>query len=97
MQQEITTANPAHEVHILGINRFDLADGNAGMVDGRTIPWLQDVQNGAWRSWAVTLDDVVVLDGENRVLFVFPVTGEGDLQIPAAYDSLKARMLRAAR
>jgi len=74
-----------------------LDSGNAGMVAGRTLPWLQDEPTvNVWGSWEVTWRDVVVLSPDNRRLAVYNLT-QHDLSVPAYYDSLKSLLLSAAR
>ena len=56
-------------VNILGLTQIDDGGGNATIVTGRTIPWLQDTEEWkAWDSWQVTYRDVFILDAENRVV-----------------------------
>ena len=62
---------------------------------GRTIPYLQDPDDGTWNRWAVTYRDVVILDAQNRKVGVFNLT-EHDLQQPEEYAALKALLLSLA-
>jgi hypothetical protein len=97
MEAEITAAAPATRVDISGINAAGLEGGNATICNGRVIPWLQDTyEKDVWGSWKVTWRDVVVLDAENRVLFVYNLTAH-NLAYPAEYADLKARLLAAAQ
>ncbi len=84
-------------MQILGVNRDDLADGNPGMVAGRTLPWLQDTTSqDVWDSWKVTWRDVVVLDSRNVKLTVYNLT-DHDLEDSTAFNTLKQILLTAAR
>ena len=97
MQAEITADAPSTPVDILGINAAGLEWGNAAICDGRVIPWLQDTyEQDVWGSWKVTWRDVVVLDAENRVLFVYNLSVH-NLSHPAEYADLKSRLLAAAQ
>jgi hypothetical protein len=96
MAREISDVHPHFEVRLLGINGAAAASGNPQMVQGRTLPWLQDTENGSvWISWHVTWRDVVVLNSENHRVAVFNLT-QHDLRRPAAYDSLKTILLDVA-
>ncbi len=82
-------------VSLLGVNAAGLESGNAEAVDGRSLPWLQDVAEvDAWGSWQVTWRDVVVVDAKNEVRSVFNLT-EHDLHQPADYQALEQELLDA--
>jgi len=101
MQAEIDTLLDAVDgvdrpASILGLTQIPDSLGNATVVIGRTIPWLQDTEEWkAWESWQVTYRDVVILDGENKVLHVYNLT-RYDLAIAANYATLKNLILEAA-
>ena len=101
MQAEIDTLLDAVDgvdrpASILGINRLDAGSGNTSVVVGRTIPWLQDTtERMVWESWQITYRDVVILDGENRVLHVYNLSSH-DLANAANYATLKNLILEAA-
>jgi transposase InsO family protein len=97
MQMEFEQEDTVLDVRILGLNARGLESGNEGAVAGKTIPWLQDTEEvKAWDLWGVTWRDVYVLDAGNRVVAVYNLT-EHSLSRPAAYDSLKTILRRAAR
>ena len=96
MQAQLDTTDTGMEIRILGINKAGEESGNADMVAGRTIPWLQDTENvDVWGAWDVTWRDVVVLDDRNEVVAIYNLT-EHNLALPAQFDSLKSILLRAA-
>ena len=96
MQAEIAALATPVPVAILGINSAGSASGNALMVAGRVLPWLQDdATHDVWALWAVAYRDVVVLDVENRVVSVYNLTAN-DLADPARYAELKALLIAAA-
>ncbi len=83
-------------IRILGINAIGQETGNDLIVNGRAIPWLQDVDGQkVWDAWGVSYRDVFVLDAQNRVAAVYNLT-EHNLQIAANYDSLESLLLRVA-
>ena len=97
MQQDLGAAHPRLAIRLLGVDLQGLDDGNAGMVAGRTLPWLQDEPAvNVWGSWEVNWRDVVVLSPDNRRLAVYNLSVH-DLSVPANYDSLKSLLLTAAR
>ena len=95
MQREILAANPNSKIRVGGVNASDAADGNALMTAGRVLPWLQDVDDATWTSWAVTNRDTVVLDGANAKVAVYNLTIH-DLGDPANYAELLAILKSAA-
>jgi len=98
MMQELTGGAPSTDYQILGVNATSLESGNAGMVAGRVLPWLQDVSAvDAWGDWGVTERDVRVLDRENHLLFVYNLNpANHDLSDPADYAELKQLLQDAA-
>jgi hypothetical protein len=97
MQGEFDMAGMRPIIQILGVNAAGQESGNANIVAGRTIPWLQDTEGQhVWNAWAVTYRDVIVLDAQNRPVGVYNLT-EHNLAVSANYDSLKAMMTRAAQ
>jgi len=97
MQAEIDSAGTSKPVRILGVNGVGQEIDNPLVCNGRSIPWLQDTeQQAVWTSWQVTYRDVVILDGENRVLQAYNLT-EHDLSEPADYTELKAILTTATR
>jgi hypothetical protein len=66
------------------------------MVAGRTIPWLQDTNDAkVWASWAINFRDVIILDGENRVVGVYNLT-DNSLADSAHYATLRGMLLDAS-
>jgi hypothetical protein len=95
MQDELTQAGL--NVTILGINEIGLEDGNAFITQGRDLPWLQDVpEQNVWETWGIAFRDVVILDGENKVVAVFNLTQQ-NLGDPANYAALKSQFESAAQ
>ena len=87
MQAEILSAKPDSRIRILGVNKVGEEAANDVIVQGRTLPWLQDVDSIAWGGWAVTWRDVVVLDEQNRRVAVFSLT-QNSLSLPSNYAAL---------
>ena len=99
MQAEIGLAVPpgaGGAIRILGVNEAGQESGNPLVVQGCSIPWLQDsIAEHVWGGkWPVAYRDVVVLDDQNRRLAVFNLTTH-DLGEPANYAYLRD-LLRAA-
>ncbi|MFQ5844956.1 MAG: hypothetical protein ACE5JG_08210 [Planctomycetota bacterium] len=91
--------NPATRIRIVGINVLGSETGNAGICQGRDLPWLQDTaQDLVWTSWGVVNGDVVVVvDADNVRVMVYDVgSTQHDLTVPANYDELKAILLSVA-
>jgi len=96
MQAELNAADTTRTIRILGVNAAGLESGNPTIVQGRSIPWLQDsTAVNAWGQWNVTWRDVIILDRENHRFAVYNLTAH-DLQVAANYDSLKTLLLQAA-
>ena len=97
MQGEIDAANPSTPVRIFGVNEAGEESGNAGMCEGRVLPWLQDTrQKNVWGAWRVTFRDVIILDTANNVLHIYNLTAH-DLGHPSNYATLKTMLLAAAQ
>lgn len=87
---------PAPDVEILGVNLLSAGSGTSLMVAGRALPFLQDTQEeNAWVAWGAELDDVIVVDRENRLVTVYNLATH-DLGVPANYEALKQILLDAA-
>lgn len=95
MQADLLAENPATKIRIVGVNEDGQQGSNALAVEGRSLPWLQDVAGAAWVGWAVTYRDVVILDAENRKVGVFNLTVH-DLGQPGEYAALRAMLKTAA-
>lgn len=86
MQDEL--AGAGLDVVIVGINGVGHESGNPTMTAGRDLPWLQETADEpVWDTWGITYRDVVVLDGENRVIAIYNLT-EHSLADTASYDEL---------
>lgn len=95
MQKELETENPSTIIRLAGINQIGAESGNPLNCEGRDIPWLQDTTaESVWADWQVTYRDVIILDGENKVVGVYNLTTY-DLTNPTNYDELK-NLLKAA-
>ena len=100
MQKELNELGLWWDVRILGVNWItvlpDDENGNAGMTEGRDIPWLQDtVLASAWHYWNVTYRDVVILNELNVPVATFNLT-EHNLTWSENYEALKALLIEAA-
>lgn len=96
MQAELDTTATTIPIRILGVNETGQESGNAGIVVGNTIPWLQDTAaQDVWSDWQVTYRDVIILDGENKVAGVYNLT-EHDLANAPEYNALKALLVEVA-
>lgn len=94
MQDELTLAGL--DVTIFGINGQGLESGNASMCAGRDLGWLQETSaEPVWQDWGITYRDVVILDGENRVVAIYNVT-QHDLQNPTNFAELRGLFETAA-
>ena len=61
MQQELF--DKGHDISILGINAIGLENSTPEMVEGRSIPWLQDETNVMfWDAWGAQYRDVYIFD-----------------------------------
>ena len=75
-------------VQIVGINETGYESGNESVVDGRTLPWLQDTEEvNAWDLWEVAYRDVFVVDEQGLLRFRLNLTIE-DLSNPENYQKL---------
>ena len=96
MLAELAAGEPAVTIRGFGINHSDSASWNDFAVAETTLPWLQDPpRNGVWDSWEAEWRDVVILDGQNRRLAVFPVYFK-PLDDPENYAELKALLRQIA-
>lgn len=96
MQQEINPQDAAVDIHIHGVNQIGHEGGNAGICNGRTIPWLQEVSGSlVWTPWNVSYRDVVILDEQNEVAAVFNLTVH-NLADSTNFAALRALLLEIA-
>ncbi len=92
MQKELDTRVPGR-VSILGVNDVGQESGNDAMVSGRTLPLLQNTEAAdVWNLWQVTYRDVVVLDGENKEVFIYNLTLH-NLGVPDNYRTLEDKLV----
>lgn len=95
MQMELDAIDTAVPIRILGVNERGLESGNAGMVDGRDLPWLQPPADlDVWSLWAVDYRDVIILGPGNEHVATFNLTIH-DLADPGNYAELQI-LLRSA-
>jgi hypothetical protein len=83
-------------VQLVGVNDVGYEAGNLSITSNRKLPWLQaTAMVDVWEQWKPTFRDVVVLDGEGRVVAIFNLSAN-DLSNPANYQALKALLIDAA-
>lgn len=102
MQAELATSRPDLAIQLLAVNENGRASGNAGMVAGRSLPLLQDLDtnnNGlsdVWtESWDVTYRDVVIVNAENQSLGAVNLTVY-NLADAANYSALREILIDTA-
>lgn len=96
MQKELDAAGTKLSIQILGVNGIGAEPGNASVTQGRTIPWLQDVEaQQVWKSWNVAYRDVIVLDAKNHKVTTYNLTTY-DLAQPANQAALKKILIDTA-
>lgn len=94
MEKELAAEAPG-AIDLVGVNAAGQESGNALMVDGRVLPWLQDTAAvNAWAAWQVTWRDVIIVDAASDRRAVYNLT-EHDLSVPANYAALKQLLLDA--
>lgn len=96
MQMELDAMDTAVPIRILGINERGLESGNAGIIEGRTLPWLQPpADQDVWSLWQVEYRDVVILGPGNEPITSYNLTVH-DLADPIQYEELKNLLQTAA-
>jgi hypothetical protein len=102
MQGELDAHVPNLNIRILGVNEWGQEAGNAGMTEGRSIPWLQDVDSNGdglsdvwYNQWHVVFRDVVILNTQNTKVGTFNLT-EHNLADPQNYESLRQQLIDVA-
>jgi hypothetical protein len=97
MQQDVDTVKTARPIRIFGVNGIGFESGNAGICQGRTIPWLQDVaEQNVYEDWHVVYRDVIVLNEDNEIIATYNLT-DHDLNNSTSYFALREILLDAAR
>jgi hypothetical protein len=92
----VDTVATAVPIRILGVNAPEEAGGNAGMVAGRVLAWLQDQKPpDAWHLWQADYRDVIVVDDENKVVSIYNLTIH-NLADSTSYAELRTILLSAA-
>jgi len=92
----VDTVATAVPIRILGVNPPEEAGGNAGMVAGRVLPWLQDQKPpDAWHLWQAEFRDVNVVDDENKVVSIYNLTIH-NLADSTNYAQLRTILINAA-
>lgn len=80
---------------ILGVNQAGYERDNPLIVDGRSLPWLQELSSDdAWGDWGVEYRDVVILDSTNVIVDVLNLT-DNNLQDEANRNVLKQKLRNA--
>ena len=101
MQKELSSAHPLLRITIGGINQVGHDSGNAGIMSGRKLTWVQDIDadqnsNGeVWDDWQADWRDVFVLDGSNTNVNLYNLTVH-DLRVPENYAELKSILINTA-
>ena len=101
MQTELDSENPELNINILGVNEFGHESGNSQIIDGRDLPWLQDIDDNGdgasdtWDSWDVTFRDVIITDAQNEKVAVYNLT-TNDLANTDNFAALKQLLIDSA-
>ena len=101
MQTELDSENPELNINILGVNEFGHDSGNSLVIDGRDLPWLQDIDDNGdgasdtWDSWDVTFRDVMITDAQNEKVAVYNLT-TNDLSNADNFAALKQLLIDSA-
>jgi hypothetical protein len=82
---------------ILGVNGIGFESANSLMTEGRSLPWLQDVQSvDLWTNWNVSYRDVIIFDKNGLRRSVYNLSSN-DLSNPANQQTLKTMLLDALK
>ncbi len=101
MQDELDASYPELDITILGCNRAGEEAGNVSFVEGRDIPFLQDVDSDSdgdsdvWESWDVNQRDLVIVDSRNVRVETINLT-TFSLTIPENYELVLQMLIDAA-
>lgn len=85
----------------MGVNWAGLESANAQATEGRSIPWLQDMDHDgdgssdAWSHWGADHLDLVVLDGNNEVMGVTNLITYG-LGTSGNHEAMRDALIDAA-
>jgi len=86
----------ARAIQILGVNDQGLEVGNEGIIEGRSLPWLQPgADEDIWTLWNVEYRDVFIVGPGNEHVGTFNLTVH-DLADAASYAALREELLKAA-
>ena len=92
MLNELRTAYPAADVHILGLNEAGYEAGNSLLSGAGSLPALQDTQEANVKgAWAATYRDVILVDGNGRFVEAYNLT-QYSLGVASNYATLKAKI-----
>jgi hypothetical protein len=96
MQADLDALETERAIRILGLNDEGLESGNAGMTNGRVLPWLQPMAGqDIWELWDVEYRDVIIVGPDNEYVGTYNLTIH-DLSNPDNYEVLKSLLLDAA-
>lgn len=101
MQADLSSNEPLLDIEIMGVNWVGLESANPQATDGKSIPWLQDVDSDgdgmsdAWGDWGAEHLDLVVLDAHNEQLTKTNLIAAG-LQEQENYSAVRDALVDAA-
>lgn len=102
MQKELSATYPLLKIQLHGVNEAGFETANAQITQGRTLPWLQDVDadndgnSDLWKeSWNVAFRDVVIANGAGEKTEIYNLTSH-NLGDPQNYATLRGMLLDAA-
>ena len=100
MQNTVNALNTDLKIEIIGVNHKDHQAYNNLMIEGKTMPWLQDTpEHNVWESWGVdpveNLRDLRILNARNELIQNYNLV-VNDLRIPGNAALLKQILTNAA-
>ncbi|MCA9638223.1 MAG: hypothetical protein KC420_19475 [Myxococcales bacterium] len=95
MQDELDTERPDLQLQFLVINEYGYEEENDLAIAGHDLPYLQDIEGGAFVLWDITYRDAVILDPANVPVNGFNLT-DFDLADPINFYALKTMLIDAA-
>ena len=100
MQNTVNALNTDLRIEIIGVNHKDQKAYNNLMIEGKTLPWLQDTEaENVWQAWNVdpvqNLRDLRILDARNELIQNYNLV-KNDLRIPGNAALLKQILTNAA-